>query len=56
MGSVVGGTETTDESYNDEEESKLMSLSWLGVEVDSRMRKKHITRLCVNEIYNEVSN
>ena len=56
MGSVVGGTETTDESDNDKEESELMSLSWLGVEEDSRMRKNQIMKLCANEIYNEVSN
>jgi hypothetical protein len=35
---------------------ELMSLSRLGVEEDSRMRKNQIVRLCANEIYNEVSN
>jgi hypothetical protein len=36
------GTETTDKSDNNEEESELMSLSWLGVKEDSRMRKNQI--------------
>ena len=35
---------------------ELMSLSRLGVEEESRMRKNQIVRLCANEIYNEVSN
>eukprot|EP00581_Thalassiosira_minuscula_P012195 CAMPEP_0183715508 /NCGR_PEP_ID=MMETSP0737-20130205/9690_1 /TAXON_ID=385413 /ORGANISM="Thalassiosira miniscula, Strain CCMP1093" /LENGTH=690 /DNA_ID=CAMNT_0025944603 /DNA_START=238 /DNA_END=2306 /DNA_ORIENTATION=- len=35
---------------------ELMSLSRLGVEEDSRMRKNQIVRLCAHEIYNEVSN
>ena len=36
------GTETTDESDNDEEEFELMSLSWFGVKEDSHMRKNQI--------------
>eukprot|EP00579_Thalassiosira_antarctica_P029239 CAMPEP_0202003614 /NCGR_PEP_ID=MMETSP0905-20130828/9151_1 /ASSEMBLY_ACC=CAM_ASM_000554 /TAXON_ID=420261 /ORGANISM="Thalassiosira antarctica, Strain CCMP982" /LENGTH=678 /DNA_ID=CAMNT_0048560783 /DNA_START=133 /DNA_END=2169 /DNA_ORIENTATION=- len=35
---------------------ELMSLSRLGVEEESRMRKNQIVRLCANEIYNEISN
>ncbi|KAL9186003.1 hypothetical protein ACHAXT_005241 [Thalassiosira profunda] len=35
---------------------ELMSLSRLGVEEESRMRKNQIVRLCAHEIYNEVSN
>ncbi|KAL7547621.1 hypothetical protein ACHAWF_010908 [Thalassiosira exigua] len=35
---------------------ELMSLSRLGVEEESRMRKNQIVRLCANEIYNEVEN
>ncbi|KAL3792714.1 hypothetical protein ACHAW5_005819 [Stephanodiscus triporus] len=35
---------------------ELMSLSRLGVEEESRMRKNQIVRLCANEIHNDVSN
>jgi len=35
---------------------ELMSLSRLGVEEESRMRKNQIVRLCASEIYNEISN
>ena len=35
---------------------ELMSLSRLGVEEESRMRKNQIVRLASNEIYNEISN
>ena len=33
---------------------ELMSLSRLGVEEDSRMRKNQIIRLCATEVYNEI--
>ena len=35
---------------------ELMSLSRLGVEEESRLRKNQIVRLCANEVYNEISN
>lgn len=35
---------------------ELMSLSRLGVEEESRMRKAQIVRLCASEIYHEISN
>lgn len=33
---------------------ELMSLSRLGIQEESRMRKNQIIRLCANEIYNEI--